>query len=253
MILYFSATGNSLHVAREIAKQTGDALYKVDGCLKEGRLHFDLKEGEALGIICPTFHWGLPSIVLEYMEKLSVNAPGKPYIFFVSTCGAVSGRSGKVLSQLLEAKELTLSASFTVQMANSWTPMANHTNPNKALAKNAAAEPVIKRIAKQIKERVTGDHLKGKMPAFATRIMRKMYEDSRQTSHFRVLDRCISCGLCEKKCPEETIKMTAGKPVWVKERCCLCLGCLHRCPVFAIQYGKNTEKHGQYLHPQAAK
>ena len=29
----------------------------------------------------------------------------------------------------------------------------------------------------------------------------------------------------------------------------MCLGCLHRCPKFAIQYGRNTKKHGQYTNP----
>ena len=28
----------------------------------------------------------------------------------------------------------------------------------------------------------------------------------------------------------------------------MCLACLHHCPKFAIQYGKNTKKHGQYVH-----
>lgn len=38
-------------------------------------------------------------------------------------------------------------------------------------------------------------------------------------------------------------------PVWTKEERILCLGCLHRCPKFAIQYGKHTKEHGQYLNP----
>ncbi len=29
----------------------------------------------------------------------------------------------------------------------------------------------------------------------------------------------------------------------------MCLGCLHRCPKFAIQHGKDTARHGQYVHP----
>ena len=41
------------------------------------------------------------------------------------------------------------------------------------------------------------------------------YETSRKTSHLRVEDQC--------------------------------LGCLHKCPTFAIQYGRNTKKHGQYV------
>lgn len=35
----------------------------------------------------------------------------------------------------------------------------------------------------------------------------------------------------------------------VEDGCVMCLGCLHRCPKFAIQYGKNTKKHGQYTNP----
>jgi NAD-dependent dihydropyrimidine dehydrogenase PreA subunit len=40
-----------------------------------------------------------------------------------------------------------------------------------------------------------------------------------------------------------------AKPVWVKEKCVMCLGCLHRCPRFAIQYGSRTKNHGQYTNP----
>ena len=29
----------------------------------------------------------------------------------------------------------------------------------------------------------------------------------------------------------------------------LCLGCLHRCPRFAIQDGRHTKEHGQYTNP----
>lgn len=29
----------------------------------------------------------------------------------------------------------------------------------------------------------------------------------------------------------------------------MCLGCLHRCPKFAIQYDDRTREHGQYRHP----
>lgn len=48
---------------------------------------------------------------------------------------------------------------------------------------------------------------------------------------------------------DEVIEMLDGKPVWVKGKCVMCLGCLHRCPKFAIQYGENTRRHGQYTNP----
>lgn len=33
------------------------------------------------------------------------------------------------------------------------------------------------------------------------------------------------------------------------QNCAMCLGYLHRCPKFAIQYDDKTKNHGQYLHP----
>ena len=43
--------------------------------------------------------------------------------------------------------------------------------------------------------------------------------------------------------------MRDKKPVWVKDKCVMCLGCLHRCPKFAIQYEDKTKTHGQYTNP----
>ena len=40
-----------------------------------------------------------------------------------------------------------------------------------------------------------------------------------------------------------------GKPVWVKEKCTQCLGCIHRCPQYAITFGRGTAKNGQYRNP----
>ena len=59
----------------------------------------------------------------------------------------------------------------------------------------------------------------------------------------------LAADYAPKKCPVQAIEMQNKKPVWIKDQCVMCLGCLHRCPRFAIQYGRRTARHGQYTNP----
>lgn len=55
-------------------------------------------------------------------------------------------------------------------------------------------------------------------------------------------EKCISCGLCEKICPNKAVKIVEGKPVMEKTRCLLCGKCISSCPVRAWE-----EKRKGYL------
>jgi formate hydrogenlyase subunit 6/NADH:ubiquinone oxidoreductase subunit I len=51
-----------------------------------------------------------------------------------------------------------------------------------------------------------------------------------------VVDRneCISCGLCAKKCPPQTLKMVKGAPKFDYNGCIRCYCCQEFCPKGAI-------------------
>ena len=76
--------------------------------------------------------------------------------------------------------------------------------------------------------------------------------------YFYADSKCTGCGICEKVCPSQKIKMDDNKPVWQRNvDCYLCYACLNYCPSKAIQiYSKfwmksyTTEK-GRYPHPYA--
>lgn len=52
--------------------------------------------------------------------------------------------------------------------------------------------------------------------------------------HYKATDACIGCGICEKICPTQNIKMKDGKPIFGKD-CVGCMGCAFDCPKDAIR------------------
>lgn len=249
MIFYFSATGNSKYLASRIAKETKDRLISITDCIKNNEYAFKLKEGENLGIVSPIYYWGLPSIVDDFLEYFQLVVSHRPYTFFAATYGTVTGQADTFVKRHLKRLGLELSASYCVRMPDTWTPIFDLNDPVKVSKVNQKAEIQIDKIIKQIKNTESGNFLSFRMPMPAVKLCRYIYEKVRETKHLSVEDSCIGCGLCAQNCSVDAIEIQSGRPVWVKDKCSICLACLHRCPQFSIQYGKFTKKHGQYLHP----
>ncbi len=244
MIFYFSATGNSEHVARRVAEATGDETVSMTGH-PEGP--FD--GSGSVGIVSPTYSWGLPTIVREFLSGLTFDRQ-PDYLWFAATYGTTPGRTDSYAEKILEKNGLSLSARFCIQMPDTWTPIFDLSDEEKVARINADAEKEIDSLISAVAEHRCGDFMRKRTPAFLTGFMYGRYESMRLTEHLHVEDSCIGCGLCAKRCPASVIGMRDKKPVWTEDRCVMCLSCLHRCPKFAIQYGKKSAKHGQYVHPR---
>lgn len=247
MIFYFSATGNSKYVAERIASECNEQVVSIQECINDNTNKFCAEAGERVGFISPTYFWGLPINVKEFLQRLKLENAG--YIFFVATYGTTTGQIGTFTKLLLEKTGLKLDAGFSVKMPDTWTPVFNLSDTEKVKKCNLTAEAQLLEIIGKIKSNVTGDYIHNKLPMFAVKTFLRVFSNQTKTSHFHVEDTCTGCGLCVRKCPVHAIELQNKKPVWVKDTCVTCLGCLHRCPAFAIQYGKNTKRHGQYLNP----
>ena len=95
MFFYFSATGNSKYVADRIAAATGDKTMSITDCCKGDGFFFD-EADKTVGIVSPTYAWGLPDIVREFLQKLTLRT--KPdYLWFAATYGTTPGQTGDLL------------------------------------------------------------------------------------------------------------------------------------------------------------
>ncbi|MBQ3842804.1 MAG: EFR1 family ferrodoxin [Ruminiclostridium sp.] len=242
MILYFSATGNCRYVAERIAQANDDEILSMTEAAEIGRYSF---EADTVGIITPTYFWGLPSVVKEFLSKVEIKAG---YIWFIATYGTTPGGSGYFTDKCIGGKT---DAFFSVKMADTWTVWFDLSTPEAVGKFTKNTETEINDAITRIRNRERGNFMKNKVPVFSAKIAYSTYDSARATKNLSADENCIGCGLCAAKCPAGAIEMHDKRPVWVKDKCAMCFGCLHRCPKFSIQYGsgKGTRKHGQYLNP----
>lgn len=92
MIFYFSGTGNSAWVARQLAEGQNEELLSIAMEIDRNKA-YKLKEGEKVGFVFPVYAWGPPKIVLRFIHQLKLDKPG--YLFFVCTCGDDTGRTAQ--------------------------------------------------------------------------------------------------------------------------------------------------------------
>lgn len=174
MILYFSATGNSEHVARRIAAATSDKVMSIERFDAE-ILHLAVMEGPCrLGFVAPVYAWGLPTPMIEFLKTvdLSVAAGTKggerPYTFYVSTYGSMTGQSAKFARDLLHERGLELDAAMSVKMPDTWTPVFDLSDPQKVEGINRAAEAQIDAVIEAVRARRTGNMMRHRVPLFAS-------------------------------------------------------------------------------------
>jgi ferredoxin len=246
-LYWFSSTGNSLKAAKDLAGELGDAkLLSIAKAMSTGQID---QNCDKLGIVFPVYMWGLPSIVVEFINKLK--PAGNKYIFTLVTYGGTAMAVHTQAEKLLKANGLELAGGFGVQMPGNYTPMYGARPDEKQRGMFEKERAKIKDIAAIIKSGEKGKIDRGAF-LFSWLLSGLVYNMSMPKVHgfdkkFVLEDSCTGCGLCEKVCPVSNIKLVDNKPQWL-HKCEHCMGCLQWCPVEAIQYGKSKGRK-RYRNP----
>lgn len=284
-IYYFSATGNSLVVARDLAIKLNGSLISIPSVMDKEKI---VTDANAIGIVFPVYfatndNSGIPLIIERFIGKLENIGP--KYLFAVCTHGGMPGTTMENFGNRIKARGGKLAAGYTVKMSNPPSPI-------EKLKQFVFSKQMEKADIQKAKERqqVTIDNWKKKLEIIGENVnarkdsrletrslpakvifapllfilikpeFQKRYEKLSRSSHrpfneliplsdrsFRYDGKCNGCGICSRVCPVNNIEMADKKPVW-QHHCENCLACYVWCPQEAI-YGDIVSYNERYHHP----
>lgn len=235
-ILYFTGTGNSLSVAKQLADNDSDIINIAscnEKCIKDN----------SIGIVFPVFCYDLPFIVENFLINTQIESD---YIWAIATCGSSVGHSFQSIKKLLKKQGRLLSYSKKIVLPDSC---------------------IIFKTSEDKKQQMLGEQddtvASIKLDITSKQITEKPYKDRtlriRTISWFflnniigiknkQVNNDCDKCNICVKICPVNNIKME-NKPVFLSE-CENCFACIQWCPKQAITFGKlKIDQSSKYNHP----
>lgn len=251
MIFYFSGTGNSEHVAKQLAAVLGDSrLVPIGDAVRCGEYAYRVADDEPIGWVIPIYSWGPAPIAALFAKHLQLSGyTSRTYCYTVLTCGDEVGEAPAMWRGCLG--KIDCHAIFSIQMPNNYILLPGFDVDSHALEceKRRNAELRIAEIARNVGSCVVGDDVVvGRWRRLKSRLVYPMFKRyAMSDKHFYAKKRvCIGCGVCAKACGVGNVKMAEdGTPRW-HNHCAMCLGCIHRCPVRAIEYGNATRRKGRY-------
>lgn len=276
VMYYFSGTGNTLAVAREIAQITNAKLIPVQQAMHQDRITVGAHN---VGIVFPSYIAivsGVPLIVERFIRKIeNINTLR---IFTVCTCGGYeivnALPSLHTLSRIIRSCGGKVSAAYSVRL-----PMNNLDYDHIPVPIERDSGVVIQQSRKKIESicnRIQDNKgtqyraLKALFLLFinpfyklmkkpiinSLRQIAKEPSDSKLTyselipltdRSIAVDESCTGCGLCAKICPVQNISIMDGKPTF-SHKCEMCFACDEWCPSGAIHHW--SRKPGiKYRHP----
>jgi NAD-dependent dihydropyrimidine dehydrogenase PreA subunit len=267
-LYYFSATGNTLYVAKELQKRLPNSrLIPIVSQLNLDRISI---HAETIGIVFPLHGLTLPVPVTMFLRKLKPG--GVQYIFAVTTRGGTINKGFSKMERLLARKGKMLDSCFTLDM---------FTNDPKLKVYEIPSADAFARMEERLQARLDqmkwiiinrqsskDGELGGKTFPYS-RPVNYLIERlvllamafarvTRGNNYFYSNEKCKGCGTCEKVCLSKKIKLVDKRPVWQRTvKCYRCYACLNYCSKEAVQirskwYMKSfTQNNGRYPHPYA--
>lgn len=246
---YFSGTGNSYHVCKQIEKKALELGYKSEltNISKINRKSIQPSESDTLiGFVSPTHGFNFPPIMMHFLFRFPKGKRNQ--VFLVNTRAGMkmgewflpglSGTAQYFYALLLKMKGYNVLGMQCIDLPSNWISL----HPG---IKEKVVHSIIERCDKRI-------------DIFAEKILHneKSYRALRDlpqdilispvsvlyyifgrfffAKSFYANKNCNRCDSCIKTCPVNAIKIIDNRPYWT-HHCESCMLCMNNCPQRAIQ------------------
>ena len=115
IIFYFTGTGNSLYIARQLAGENAELL-SIPQMVKRGKYEF---EADEIGIVYPIYGHMPPYMVRQFIQKAKLKAE---YKFAVLTYGARKCDAVEIWDRISRKADNAFDYISTIIMVDNWLP-----------------------------------------------------------------------------------------------------------------------------------
>ena len=204
MIVYFSATGNTEFIARELAKRLDDECVNILHRVKTND-HTPLYSEKPYIICAPVYVCEMPRFMAKYLKRQKFQ--GSKEVYFVFTSGGYCGISGLLAKWMFQKKWKHFKGYAEVKLPRNY--VANDSYPMLSI------EEIESRIIgayNQLDDIVSVIASGGKLEASRKVQLWEIlvtvpftpvwYKLKLTADDFYVKDNCAGCGKCESHCPQ---------------------------------------------------
>ncbi|MCF2642844.1 MAG: EFR1 family ferrodoxin [Lachnospiraceae bacterium] len=166
---------------------------------------YTLQDDEQIGFVFPVYWYGLPTVVLRFLSRLTLKGTDKPYVYGFVTYGIYAGNVMNMLEKELRKKNLILQGRFGVKMVDNY--VVGYDLPSKEQQKEifSKARADFENILPSIEKKENTTILETGPLGFLMPVTHYFYKHKKH-KHFSVTDSCTGYGKGTQKRKRYSLK-----------------------------------------------